>query len=228
MKKIKLILITALAVIATKLSSQNIFFPTKVGTTLTFVQKDDKGEITGYTRQTITKVDGSGENMTISYLYESMDEQKNVVIAVPCEMVIKNDVMIFDVKHVFVGQLKDANEKLGDVTGTPLKFPNNLAPEQSIDDAHLNAAVHKGILTIHVKVDMTNGKCVAIEDLHVPAGTFKSHKILQDVTTTMLGKTNHQHVFSWGAHDIGIVKMVTNNNDGSLHNTVELIEIKNN
>ena len=225
MNTIKSLLVTALIAITATLPAQNIFFPTKVGTVLTFVQKDDNGQITGYTRQTIKSVNGSGSNMTISYLYESMDEDRNVVVSAPCQMVIKDDVMIFDNKHVFVGQLKSSNEKLVDVTGSSMQFPNSLAPGQSIKDAHLNAEIHKGI-TVHAKVDMINGKCVAIEDVKTQAGTFKSHKITQDVTTSVLGRTTPTHVTSWGAPGIGIVKIETRDEHGAMKNTTELVEIK--
>jgi hypothetical protein len=227
MKTTKLLLVTILVVIATGLNAENIFFPTKEGAVLTFVQKDGSGTITGYTRQTITKVEGSSDNMTISYVYESMDENKNVVVSVLCEMVVKDAMTIFDKKHVFIGQLKSSNEKIVDVTGTPLKFPNNLAVGQSISDAHLNMTLRKGIITVHVTVDMTNGKCVATEIIKTPAGTFNSLKITQDIATAIsIASTDHTHAISWGTAGIGIVKSDTYNSDGSLKNSLELIEIK--
>jgi hypothetical protein len=223
----KTLLTLTFFVSAIGLHGQNIFFPTKVGTILKFVQKEADGTIDGYTRQTITEVEGSGNNMTISYLYESMDENKKTVVEKPCKMVIENDVMIFDLKHFFVGQLKSSNEKIDDVTGTPLKFSNNLQPGQLVEDAHMIMAMHKSVVPVKVKLDMTNGKCVAIEDVKTQAGTFKGYKITQDVTSNVsIGKTTPTHVISWGVPGIGIVRIDTYDMNGNLQKITELIEIK--
>jgi len=222
---IKLLAVTAFAVITMGVSAQTIFFPTKTGTVLTFAEKDQHGKITGYTRQTIKTVEGSGENMTISYQYESLDEHKNLIVALPCKMVIKDNVMIFDLKHVFVGKLENSKEKI-EVTGTPMQFPNTLMPGQSLKDAHLVANVERGLVHVNVDVKMTAGKCTAIENVTVPAGTFNAHKISQSIATTMMGSTKQSHAVSWGAPDVGIVKINTYDTDNQLLNSVVLVEKK--
>jgi hypothetical protein len=59
----------------------------------------------------------------------------------------------------------------------------------------------------------------------ISAGTFKSHKISQDVATTIVA-TTQSHVVSWGALNVGIVKTETYDDNGVLHSSMELIEIK--
>jgi hypothetical protein len=224
MKKTLLILTLFTSTIG--LNGQDIFFPTKVGTVLKFVQKEANGTIDGYTRQTITAVEETGNRKTISYQYESMDANKNTAVEKPCKMVIENGMMTFDLSHFFVGQLKKSKERIDDVSGTPLRFPHDLKPGQSIADAHLNMSMHEGVLPVKVKVDMTDGTCVAIEDVRTQAGTFKGYKITQNVTSTVLGKTNPTRVISWGVPGIGIVKIDTYDMNGNLQKITELIEIK--
>ncbi|MDR0436760.1 MAG: hypothetical protein LBH22_00505 [Bacteroidales bacterium] len=224
--KIKLLLVTAFVTSTAALHAQNIFFPTKTGTVLMFAQKDDHGAITGYLRQTLNAVEGSNDNMTIHYLYESMDKNHTTLVEVPCEMLIKDGMMIFDLKYPFVGKLKSSNEKIIGVTGTPLQFPNNLMPGETLKDAHMNANIARGIINVHVDVSMTDGKCVDIEEVTVPAGTFKSHKITQTVAITKLGSTDHTYVVSWGAPNVGIVKSETYDGNHQLLNSMELVEMK--
>jgi len=223
--KIKLLVVTALAMVTVGLHAENIFFPTKPGTVLVFAQKDGHGKITGYTRQTIKTVENSGENMIISFLYESMDEHQNPIVSVPCKVTIKDGVMVFDLKYAFVGKLKNAKEKIN-VTGTPVKFPTNLMPGQSIPDAHMVANVERSFVNVRVEVAMTDGKCVAIEDITVPSGTFNSHKISQALATTMMGSTNHSRLVSWGAPNVGIVRTDTYDDKNQLSSSVQLVEIK--
>ncbi|MCL2682009.1 MAG: hypothetical protein FWE63_00820 [Bacteroidales bacterium] len=224
--KIKLLLVTAFVTSTAGLYAQNIFFPTKTGTVLLFAQKDNSGEINGYLQQTLNAVEGSNDSMTISYLYESMDKHQKTLVEVPCKMLIKDGLMIFDLKYPFVGKLKSSNERIIDVTGTPLQFPNNLMPGETLKDAHMVANIGRGIINVHVDVSMTDGKCVGIEEITVPAGTFKSHKITQTVTITKLGSTDHTHVISWGAPNVGIVKSETYDSKNQLLNSMELVEMK--
>ena len=226
MNRIKLLAITVFVAITTVIYAQNPFFSTKAGTVLIYEKKDGKGQIEDYSRQTIKTVESSGRNMTISYLYESMDKDRKVLVEIPCKMLIKNDVMIFDLKHVLGGRLKDPKVKIESAAGTPMELPNDLKVGQSLKDAKIIISVSKGFFSAKLDISMTDGKCTAIENITVPAGTFQCHKITQNVTTVSMGKTTLTRAVSWYAPNIGVVKTETYTDKNQLQSRRELIEIK--
>jgi hypothetical protein len=75
---------------------------------------------------------------------------------------------------------------------------------------------------------MFDGKCEAIEDVTVPAGTFKCHKITQTVATT--GYIGRKEVISktvsWYAPGIGTVKTETYDAKDKLQGSTELVELQ--
>jgi len=221
----KFLLAITFCAITTNVFAQNIFFPSKVGTVLTYVQKDDKGNIENYSRQTITAVEGSGANMTISYRLEIMDKDRNVLSEISAKRIIRNNVMIFDTESLLAGSVRDSKAEI-EVTGSPMTLSNNMRPGQSFDDIQMTINVRRGIVRVRAEMNMTNRQCVAIESVRVPAGTFESHKTSYDVAATVMRITTRTRTETWHAPNVGIVKSRVYDNRNRLQNVTELIEIR--
>jgi len=208
--------------------AQNTFFPTKAGTVLLYVNNDAKGKAQNYSRQTIKSVEGSGSNMTISYILEALDKNRKPLtdppMEIPCTVIIKDDVVILDMNQMFAGQMKDQQVKM-EVTGVPMELPGNLQPGQTIKDADMTLTLDLGIMKMKTTMQMTDGKCLAIEDVTVPAGTFKCHKVTQTVTTTVMRKTVKSTTVSWFAPGVGTIKTETFNDKNKLDGSMELVEM---
>ncbi len=229
MKRIKLLLMIAFAAIMTvSINAQNMFFPTKAGTILMYVQNNAKGKAESYSRQTIKDVEGSGSNMTISYMLESLDKNKKPLsdppVEIPCKVIIKDDVVIMDMNQMFVGQQKDPQVKM-EITGVPMELPGNMQPGQTLKDADMTMTLDMIIMKMKTVMKMTDGKCLAIEDVTVPAGTFKCHKITQTVTTTVMKKDMVARTISWYAPGVGTVKTESYNDKDKLQSSMELVEM---
>ena len=229
MKRIQLFLTVILAVSITAGSyAQNTFFPTKAGTVLTYVNNDAKGKANSYSRMTIKNVEGSGSNMSISYVMESLDKNRKSLtdppMEIPCTVIIKDDVVILDMNQMFTDQLKDQQIKM-EITGVPMELPGNMQPGQSLKDAEMTLTLDMGIMKMNTVVKMTDGKCLAIEDLKVPAGTFKCHKITQTVTTTVMRRDTKSRTVSWYAPGIGTIKTETYDAKDKLQGSMELVEM---
>jgi len=209
--------------------AQNTFFPTKAGMVMVIAQKNAKGKTESYTKQTIKNVEGSGNNMTISYVVEILDKdrksQANPPVEVPCKVVIKNGVMILDMNQMFAGQQKDQQVKM-EVTGVPMELPENMQPGQSLKDANMNMVMDMGFMKMNMAVKMTDGKCLAIEDVTVPAGTFKGYKVTQTVSTTVFGKDVVSRTTTWYVQGVGSVKSESYDDKNQLQSSSELVEIK--
>jgi len=217
----------AILMIASGAYAQDTFFPTKAGMVLVYAQKDAKGKPASYSKLTIKDVEGSGNNMTVSYAVEVLNKDRkpsNPPVEMPCKVVVKDGVMILDMNQMFAGQMKNAQMKV-DITGVPMELPVNMQAGQSLKDAEVTMSIDMGIMKMKTTMKMTDGKCLAIEDATVAAGTFKCHKITQTVTTTVMGKTVVSRTLSWYAPGIGTVKTESYNDKDQLQSSQELVEV---
>ena len=228
MKRVQLVIV-ALLLSCMALQAQNAFFPTKAGMKMLYANQDAKGKTESHTRHTIKNVEGSGMNLTISYVMESFDKNmkpsSNQPSEIPCTVIIKDGVVMLDMNQMFVDQMKVPDLKV-EVTGIPMELPSTLQPGQSLKDANMTLTIDAGILKMKTDMKITDGKCLAIEDVTVRAGTFTCHKITQTVTTTVMRKNVVATTVTWYAPGIGTVKTETYNDKNQLTRSTELISIE--
>jgi len=211
-------------------AGQNTFFPSKAGMALTTANNDAKGNLESYSVLTIKDVDGSGKNMAITYGISALDKNRNPLLKdslgdMTYKVLIKDGVVIMDINQMIPAQIREQGVLKMEVTGTPMELPNNLKPGQSLKDSEVTIAINVGIMKLNTVVK-TEGECLAIEDVKVPAGTFKCHKISQKITTTAVVITTTQTTVSWYAPNIGTVKTETYDDKGRLTSGSELVELK--
>ena len=224
--KTKLLLSAVFLFFAIAISAQNIFFPTQPGTILLHQQTDENGNVTGYSRYTITAVTGSGNNMTISYLLERMDENRQVTLEFPGQIHIRNNRMILDIEEMIAPHLQRSGLGLeAEFEGTFMEIPVNFSPGQRFADTEGTIRIGRGVLGMRVRMSVTDAKCLAIEDVTVPAGTFNTHKVTQTINTTILIRTTNVRLVSWYARGVGAVKTRTYDERGRLQSSSRLVEI---
>jgi hypothetical protein len=225
----RLLMTMFVIVIGAGLYAQNSFFPTKAGMALTYANSDAKGNTDSYSILTIKDVKGSGKNMTVTCGVTALDKNRKPPKNSPGEMtyqvVIKDGVVIMDVNQMIPAEMKDQGVK-ADVKGTPMEIPDNLQPGQSLKNSEVTITIDLGIMKMSSAVKMTDGKCLAIEDVKVPAGTFNCRKITQKITTTAMNITTVQTSVSWYAPNIGTVKSETYDEKNKLVSGSVLAELK--
>ena len=211
------------------LYAQNAFFPATAGIVQTYVQKNAKEKVESYTRQVVKDVQVSGDEMTVSYTFETLDKnqkQKDPPMVFSCKVVIKGDVVTLDMNEFFAGMQQDEQlSALVEITGVPMEISGSLRPGEKLKDADMTMTMDLGIMKMKTNVQMTDGECLAIEDVTVPAGTFKCHKITQTATTTVMKRKTETKTISWYALGIGTVKTETYNDKNKLDNTTELVQL---
>ena len=201
--------------------SEYVFFPMKKGSVQVFATKNDKGNITGQTRNTIKEITGAPNAFAIYYQSEILDAKgnptnKNNPLVYNLRIVVKDGIMYLDMKGMFGAM--DGLEGV-QASGTAVKIPHDLAVGQSLDDAA--AQVRIGI--INCSVVLTEGKCIAIEDVTVAASTFRCHKISQKANATVMGIRNESTTVTWYAKGVGSIKTETYDRNGKLISVQELI-----
>ena len=204
--------------------AQKVFFPTQVGMKSLYANMNDKGKIQNYSLQTITKVEGSGDNMTISMVSEVLDKnrkpQKNPV-EVSHTIVIKNGMMELDTKSFAT----PGTESMVQVEGDKVLIPSSLSPGTKLDDANFTLTVNMGI-RLRTEIALTEQECTGIEDITVPAGTFTCYKVAQTSAATLMRKTIVTKTLTWYAPNIGSVRTENYNEKNKLTSIIELYSIE--
>jgi len=201
------------------------FFAMKKGVVQTMASKDDKGRITSQARNTVKEITGAKNAFAIHYESEILDNKgkpanKEQPFIIDYRIVVKDGIMYLDMKEMF-GSMEGLDGI--QASGKAMKIPSDLSVGQAIEDA--NAKVRIGF--INCSVIMTEGKCLAIEDVLVEAGTFKCYKISQKTNTTAMGVKNEGTTITWYAKGVGAVKTETYDKKGKLTSIQELISIQN-
>jgi len=217
----KKIVITIISVIMTvgSVFAQSQFFPSKEGLTLLYANLDAKGKVSNYTLQTIRKVEGTSNNFIISYVGQSLDKNRKPVsdLEVPFTITITNGVVEWDMKTFAA----PGTEGFIEIEGDKLRIPPTLSPGDKLDDVKFTMTLNMG-LKIRTEISLTDQQCLVIEDVTVPAGMFKCHKITQTAAFTVMRKTTTTKTISWYAPDIGTVKTETYDAKGKLLSSTEL------
>jgi hypothetical protein len=201
--------------------SEYTFFAMKTGAVQTVATKDAKGKITSQARNTVQAITGAKDAFAIDYKSEILDAKgkpanKDNPLVLNYRIVVKDGLMYLDMKGMFGGI--DGLDGV-QVSGKSMKIPGNLAAGQTLDDA--SAKVRIGF--INCSAVMTEGKCLATEDVTVAAGTFHCYKISQKTNATVMGIRSEGTTFTWYAKGVGAVKTETYDKKDKLLSTQELI-----
>jgi predicted small secreted protein len=223
-----LILFTAFVLTALGLNAQEIFFPTKEGTVLTYQSFDKKDKLSSTVKYTIKHLNIKGSDMDITYQVESIDPKDKLVFKEEITIQQKGDKLYFDMSN-FIN--KAAFQQDGsipaeiEITGNNLEVPSNPNPGDVLPDASVEMAMKMGFVNMKMSANVTNRKVEAIEDITVAAGTFKGYKFSSEVNSTVMGiKVNSKNT-DWYAKGIGIVKSENYDKNGKLQSRTELIEV---
>lgn len=218
MKKVILSIVMVATTLA-GISAQNVFFHVKEGKSLVYASLNGSGKVQSYTRQTVSKVEGDASNMSVSYVVQPLDKKQKPVdnTTVDYSVNISNGVIEYDMKN-FAGF-----ETAGvlEVSGDKLRLPSTLSPGDKLDDVNFTFMFNLGIKIV-TAMSFTEQECLAVEDVTVPAGTFKCVKLTQTSSATALRKTVTTKILSWYALGIGTVKTETYSDKGKLQSSVVL------
>ena len=225
MKRLVIIIISVIMTVGGA-SAQNIFFSVKEGTKLLYANLNAKGSAESYSRLTIQKVEGSGNNLSINYVSQALDKNRKPLndapIEVPLKVTITNGIVEWDMKSFAA----PGTEGFVEIEGGKIRIPSSLAPGDKLDDVLYTMTLNMGF-KIRTEIALTEQSCLAIEDVTVPAGTFKCHKITQTSKATVMRKTVTTKTLSWYAPNIGTVKSETYDEKGKIQSSTVLQAIEN-
>jgi hypothetical protein len=225
----KVFLLTLVCLFGFSVFAQDSFFPTKSGTVVAYKSFDKKGKVTSGSRITIKDVQGTRDNMSITYEVESLDAKDGLVFKDQVTIIQKGDVMYFDMGN-FLN--KSAFQKDGQIpaevkiTGNSMEIPMNAAAGTVLPDASVLMELKMGFINMKMSANVTNRKVEGWEDVTVKGGTFNCCKFSEDVTATTMGMNIKSKAVDWYAKGVGIVKSETYDKKGDLESTRELVELR--
>jgi len=221
MKKTALLLIAVITTI--NLWAQQPLCPVKEGITLAYVTKDSKGKVQGYSRQTVTSIEGSGNNLTVTYTSEAMDAKKKTLSKVPVitySISVVNGDVVVDSKAL-LNSVSTGSPSDGTAEGTPMVLPANMKAGDTLSDCE----VKMKIAFLNISAAYSNGICEGEEQITTEAGSFLCKKTKYNCKSSAMGIKMDMIIHTWYAPGIGVVKTEVFNNKGKINNLQELVEI---
>jgi len=220
MKKIAL-LIPAIFIGIT-VFSQNCqsFFATEKGTSIEMKSYNEKGKLTGTTRQTITDVSDIPDGIVISVTSEQLDEKDKSLGVTDLKMRCESGVFYLDMKN-FVNQSamgKDAEVK---IDANDLQFPSTMKVGETLPDGTINMSFIGVPIPMNMSVKISNRKVEAFETITTPAGTFECYKMSSTMETKMGMKMNTSAI-QWYAKNVGAIRTETFDKNGKMLGYSEL------
>ena len=227
---IRKIVFTAVMVVVAAVGAfaGDVFFPTKKGTVLVMASLDAKGKVEGYGRTTLKEVKGSGDNMTLVCQIEVLDKkrqpEKN---SSPIEYTVQviDGAVVADINNML--KLPATAGSGISFSGDTLRIPSKMKPGDRFKDAKMSMTMDLGAMKMTTDIAVTDFKCLAVESVTVPAGTFEAYKMTQTVTTTnrMVNVSQTMTIVSWNVLGVGSVKTLMTDEKGKVQSASELQEI---
>ncbi len=221
MKKIVITIIVAIA--ATSLWAQQPLCPVKEGMSLIYATKNAKGKVQSYSRQTVTSVEGSGDNLTVTYTSEAMDAKKKTNPQVPVITYtyrVENGTVIIDPKAM-LNSITTGSPSDGVAEGTPMMLPAGM----KAGDALTNCEMKMQIAFIKINASYTEGVCEGEEEITTGAGTFTCKKTKFRCKSSAMGIKTEMIVYAWYAPGIGLIKQDMYSVKDKLSSSQELAEL---
>jgi len=144
-----------------------------------------KGKSQGTIRVKYNKVSTSNGQTIVDVEQETMNDKGKSELKSTYQLKCSGNEILIDMASFMNSDqqkmFKDTEMKL---TSDDLAFPSSLSEGQSLKDASLHGEGNSTGIPLSFKIDMTNRKVGAEENITVPAGSFKAHKVTSNMKIT--------------------------------------------
>ena len=226
---LKLTFVTVFALLTATAFSQDceVYFPMDEGTEVEMTNYDKKDRITGTYTQKIEEKEVDGDNLSLTILQKVYDDKGEFVHEGRFGMNCEDGVFYVDMRSFVNDEMMTAYQGMEmQIDAEDMSIPANLTVGASLPDANIAIGIsNQGIKMMTIKIDITERKVVAKEDITTPAGTFECYKMTYHISTKM-GLRIQGDVTEWLAKDVGIVKSKTFSKKGKLQSYTLLTGLK--
>jgi hypothetical protein len=231
MKKVNFFLVTLAILAGSKvISSQDcvFYYPDVEGAKIELTHYDDKGKITGKSKQEVVKVERAGSNVKALIKSEYYDDKNELVFESEMEFRCEGGIFYVDMDNYLGEQslaaFKDAEME---IKGDNLEYPSGMKVGDVLGDGTVTLSFSSGGMSMmNMTTTVKNRKVEAIEDITTSAGTFKCFKISYDVESKTFIKTITAKAVQWFSEDVGMVKTESYDQKGRLTGSTVLTAIQ--
>ncbi len=225
--KNRVLIVLAVLFISTGLFAQNCeaYIPTETGVKHTFKTSNKKGKVQSYHSQELLSKKNEDGGTKFEILHTNYDDKKEVVGQDTLEFICKDNMFFIDMgSYLNEEQMGAYDESQIEVTFDNIGYPANLKPGSTLKDGYVQADINVG-MTLTFKTEIKNRKAVAYEDITTDAGTFKTIKVTEDLSSKIGFIKVNLSTISWVKMNVGNIRSETYDKKGNLSSVTELISI---
>jgi hypothetical protein len=194
-----------------------VYIPSKSGTELVYHNYDKKDKLTGITKTKVTSVKEKGDTTYFHVHQEILDDNKELILQKEYTFKCSGNKFFLDMENFLNDQQMEAYEDMDmDIEVNETYIPANLEAGQQLDDGSIIVNINTGAATIKSETTVKNRKVMALEDVTVPAGTYKAAKISSTIESKMSFVKTTAKTIAWYTEGIGTVRSETYNKRGKL------------
>lgn len=236
MKKTVFILGTALVLLSSfsgvlKSAGEDIcksFFPTEVGTALTYESYNGKDKLQSIDVFSVTDIVETASVTLIKVSMKSSDKKGKETYSNDVEYTCEDGVFKMSMESMLPTQTMEAYKDMEiTMTQTELEIPSNLSVGQVLPDADMEMVISSnGMQVMKMNFKITERKVEAEESMTTAAGTFDCYKLSQSTNTKMMFIDKTYKSVDWFAEGIGSIRSESYTENGKLESYRVLTNIK--
>jgi hypothetical protein len=195
----------------------SMYVPAKEGSETELKNYSDNDKLTGRSVTKVVAVRKTAKGQEVELKSESFDKKDKAVSTSSYVVSCENGSFVIDMKSmVSQEQMASFKDMQVNIAADKLDIPANPQPGQALKNGTVKInSVSDGPINLNLSIVITNRKVAAIEDVTVPAGTFKCVKITYDAESKMMFTIKTKGV-EWYAKDVGLVRSETYNSKDKL------------
>ncbi len=204
------------------------YFPTEVGTVLTYENYNGKDKLQSTDLFSVTDLVETATSTLIKVHIESTDKKGEDTYSNDIEYVCEDGVFKVSMESMMPAETMDAYKDMEiTMTQTELEIPSNLTVGQELPDASMEVVISSnGMQVMKMNFKITDRKVEAQESITTAAGTFDCFKMSQNTNTKMMFIDKTYKTVDWFTADVGSVRSETYSGNGKLESYRVLTNIK--
>ncbi len=213
----KLFIMAALFLVSSTGYSQcNQYYKLKKGTSWAITSYNAKGKLEGKMTQNVVEYKETSSGFEAELQMVFTDDKGEEVMNNTTTLTCKDGVVYFDVNDLVPQAQMEAMQNFEiSMEGNGMEIPANLKAGQQLKDAHVIMHIDASPMKMTFKIDVTDRKVVAEENLHTPAGDFNCFKLSQKTSMKTMGTIETKSI-EWYAKEVGMVKSESYNKKGKM------------
>jgi hypothetical protein len=204
------------------------YVPAREGAQMELRSFTEKDKLNSINRMRVVSVAATDKGKEIQIESESFDKKEKPLGKSTYAVLCENGKFMADMRSmVSADQMANFTDMEVNVEADRLEIPANAQPGMSLNDGNVTVSSQTEGNPINMKFGMavTNRKVAAIEDVTVPAGTFKCVKITYDTESKIQFSAKGKGA-DWYARDIGLVRSESYTSKGKLMGYTVLQSLK--